>query len=79
MFGPEGVPCVIPRADSVVFTGDSQDSNQEVVACNSWEKVLEVVGGLLKPTPFHPELYRVERFPSTTELAQIGMGVSNLK
>ncbi|MBA3993579.1 MAG: hypothetical protein C0469_08635 [Cyanobacteria bacterium DS2.3.42] len=76
---PEGVPCVIPRADSVVFTGDSQDSNQEVVACNSWEKVLEVVGGLLKPTPFHPELYRVERFPSTTELAQIGMGVSNLK
>lgn len=76
---PEGVPCVIPRADSVVFTGDSQDSNQEVVACNSWEKVLEVVGGLLKPTPFHPELYKVERFPSTTELAQIGMGVSNLK
>lgn len=76
---PEGVPCVIPRADSVVFTGDSADSNQEVLACNSWEKVLEVVGGLLKPTPFHPELYRVERFPSTTELAQIGMGVSNLK
>lgn len=76
---PEGVPCVIPRADSVVFTGDSKDSNQEVVACNSWEKVLEVVGGLLKPTPFHPELYKVERFPSTTELAQIGMGVSNLK
>jgi len=76
---PEGLPCVIPRADSVVFTGDGSDSNQEVVACNSWEKVLEVVGGLLKPTPFHPELYRVERFPSTTELAQIGMGVQNLK
>jgi hypothetical protein len=49
------------------------------VACNTWEKVLEVVGGLLKPTPFHPELYRVSRFPSSTELAQIGMGVSNLK
>ncbi|HIA50640.1 MAG TPA: hypothetical protein EYN91_00890 [Candidatus Melainabacteria bacterium] len=76
---PEGVPCVIPRADSVVFTGDSKESNQEVVACNTWEKVLEVVGGLLKPTPFHPELYRVSRFPSSTELAQIGMGVSNLK
>lgn len=76
---PEGVACVIPRADSVVFTADSQDDQQELVACNSWEKVLEVVGGLLKPTPFHPELYRVERFPSTTELAQIGMGVSNLK
>lgn len=76
---PEGVPCVIPRADSVVFTGDSQDSNQEVVACNTWERVLEVVGGLLKPTPFHPELYRATRFPSSTELAQIGMGVSYLK
>lgn len=76
---PEGLPCMIPRADSVVFTGDSSDSNQEVVACNSWEKVLEVVGGLMKPTPFHPELYKVERFPTTTELAQIGMGVQNLK
>lgn len=76
---PEAVECLIPRADSVVFTGSSAESNQEVVACNSWERVLEVVGGLMKPTPFHPELYRVQRFPTTTELAQIGMSVSHLK
>lgn len=75
----EGPIGYIPRAESVVFTGAAGTENQEVVACGSWEKVLEVVGGLLKPTPYFPELYRVERFPSATELAQIGMGVSNLK
>lgn len=74
--GPIGY---IPRADAVVFTGAAGTENQEVVACGNWEKVLEVVGGLLKPTPFFPELYRTERFPTATELAQIGMGVSNLK
>lgn len=76
---PEGVPTLLPVADSVVLTSGSSFTTQDLVACASFGKVLDVSGPRLKKTDYYPQLFLTESFPDPIELAKIGMEMSGMK
>ena len=62
----EGRPSLLPRTDLICLV-----TEQGEAITSSWDLVRRQVGPLMEPTDHYPELWRVERFPSTTELAKL--------
>jgi hypothetical protein len=68
----EGVPALLPRVEAIGFA--RQGNEGEIVSMGEWEQVCSVVGDLMTPVGLYPERYRVEQFPSATQLAAIRTG-----
>jgi len=58
---------LLPRTDRVAFVEKDREPTMA-----AWDRVVEVVGGLMKPLDMYPVRYRVEEFPSDGQLAAMG-------
>lgn len=58
---------LLPQTDLVAFVADGKNS-----AMVPWDRVVEVVGDLMKPEGMYPERHRVADFPSEGQLALMG-------
>jgi hypothetical protein len=47
---------------------------EDPVAIGDWDRVREVVGGLMEEADYYPPRFRVREFPSYDALAAIGTG-----
>ena len=68
----EDVDTLLPQADRVQFYKGDPDGDGGVVASGSWERVMEIVSGMMEPTDLYPPRWRVQTFPSVHQLEQIG-------
>lgn len=71
----EGVDCLLPQTDAVMFFRPNAPDEGKIVAGGAWEQVRQVVGDLMEPMGLYPERYRVKEFPSEGQLARIGKGL----
>jgi hypothetical protein len=70
----EGVPALLPRVEAICFTRQGNGGKHQIVSIVEWDQVCSVVGDLMTPAGLYPERYRVEQFPSATQLEAIGTG-----
>lgn len=64
-----GIDAALPKTDFIVFA-----SERGIEAAASWEAVLEECGSLMsRDNSYYPVRYRVERFPSETQLQRLGI------
>lgn len=64
----EDVPSLLPKTDAIAFP----KANRETPIIEaSWESVMEVAGQLMEPTDHYPARWRVERFPTDEQFAQM--------
>ncbi|HUE74936.1 MAG TPA: DUF1444 family protein [Pirellulaceae bacterium] len=71
----EGVECLLPHTDAVMFFRPTVPDDGKIVAGGAWEHVRQVVGDLMEPLGLYPERYRVREFPSEAQIAKIGKGL----
>lgn len=70
---PEGAETLLPETDDIVLMrGDPSQSDVELAAAGSFDRVRQVAGHLMQPLGMYPERYRVAEFPTAKELAAIG-------
>ncbi len=70
----EGVECLLPETDAVLFFRPTAEDDGKIVAGGTWEDVQQAVGDLMQPMGLYPERYRVREFPSEAQLERIGKG-----
>lgn len=63
----DGVEALLPQTQKVLFL-----RGEDLAATASWDKVQEIVGGLMEQTEAYPARYRVTSFPSDELLAALG-------
>jgi hypothetical protein len=68
----EGVPTLLPETDRVIFHRPGGESDGRIVTSGDWDHVRQVVGDQMTPLGLYPERYRVEAFPTSAQLAEIG-------
>lgn len=71
----EGVECLLPETDAVLFFSPTAADDGKIVAGGSWEEVQQVVGELMEPMGLYPERYRVKEFPNGNQIKRIGKGL----
>ena len=62
----EWQPSLLPRTDLICLV---TERGEAITA--PWDAVHRLVGPLMEPTDHYPELWRVETFPSTSELSKL--------
>jgi uncharacterized protein YtpQ (UPF0354 family) len=62
----KGIPILLPEVDEVAFVQGIKG-----IGSAPWNCVREVAGELMEPLDMHPRRFRVERFPSAEQLAQL--------
>jgi hypothetical protein len=62
---------LLPVAHKVILISKP---GEDPVAIGDWDRVREVVGGLMEETDDYPPRFRVREFPSDGALAAIGKG-----
>jgi hypothetical protein len=66
----QGVDSLLPRADTVYFVVvEGEEGN--VIANAPWERVVEVCGDRMTAQGWYPERYRVQKFPTKKQLAEL--------
>jgi hypothetical protein len=69
----DGVQTLLPETDDIVLLRPNPASEKvEVVAAGSFQRVREVAGELMQAEGTYPERFRVQEFPSSQQLAEIG-------
>ena len=64
----EDVPSLLPKTDSIAFP----KANRETPIIEArWDSVMAVAGELMEATDHYPQRWRVERFPSAEQFAQM--------
>ena len=63
----KGSRSLLPKTERIVLGGPDQEPIMV-----DWDRVVEVVGDLMKPQGIYPERYRVEDFPTVEQLAAMG-------
>ena len=63
----KGSHSLLPKTERVVLGGPDQEP-----VMVGWDRVVEIVGDLMKPQGMYPERYRVEAFPTVKQLAEMG-------
>jgi hypothetical protein len=71
----EGVDCLLPQTDAVMFFRPTAPDDGKIVAGGAWEHVRQIVGDLMEPLGTYPERYRVRGFPSPAQIERIGKGL----
>ncbi len=66
-----GVDSLLPRTDLILFLDPERPDGQKVLASISWDRVEEIVGGLLEPLAIYPERHRARDFPAEEQLEAI--------
>ena len=66
-----GVDALLPVAQKVILISKP---GEDPVAIGDWDRVRDVVGGLMEPTDDYPPRFRVREFPTEEALAVIGKG-----
>ena len=66
-----GVDTLLPIAQKVILVSER---GEDPAAIGDWDRVREVVGGLMEETDDYSPLFRVREFPSEDALAAIGNG-----
>ena len=74
----EGVEALLPRADHIAFSTGAAEK-PTVLGGAPWERVAEIVGGLLEPTDYYPERWHVNAFPSLEQLDAMDLDIDALK
>jgi len=62
----EGVDSLLPKTDAVAFM---RHDKQPLIV--DWQKVIDVVGGLMEEVDIYPLRFRVRTFPSDEQLARL--------
>lgn len=63
----KNVLALLPRTDQIAFMQEGKDPLMA-----QWDRVVEVVGDLMKPLDIYPERFRVSGFPTEEQLAAMG-------
>jgi hypothetical protein len=67
----EDVDSLLPQTDRVYFVRQTASEKAEMICGADWEKVCEVVGGLMTPRSVYPERYFVKEFPTKEQLEEL--------
>ena len=62
---------LLPEADRVHLFDDSMSGDDKIVAIATWDRVLEIAGGLMQRQDMCPPRYLADAFPSSEELAEL--------
>ncbi len=62
---------LLPEADAVHFFDDELSEEEKLVGSASWDRVLEIVGGMMQRQDMCPPRYLVDAFPSREQLAEL--------
>jgi uncharacterized protein YtpQ (UPF0354 family) len=63
----EGVTILLPKTDDVAFVQEGK----QVLGKAPWDEVRQVAGDLMHPLDMYPKRFKVEKFPSAEQLAQL--------
>ncbi len=67
----KGVVTLLPEADAVHFFDDELSEEEKLVGSASWDRVLEITGGMMRKQGMCPPRYLVDAFPSREQLAEL--------
>jgi hypothetical protein len=67
----EGVDCLLPETEQVVFFRPQSPEDGKLAARGDWNTVRSVAGYLMEPQGLYPERWRVREFPSEEVLKRI--------
>src|SRR5262249_7945944 len=68
----DNVDSMLPCTDEVLFFRQTSEDKGETLATGNGDRVRQVVGGLMTPLNLWPVRYRVNKFPTASQLAEIG-------
>jgi hypothetical protein len=66
-----GVDTLLPKTDVIHFFDPDRPEGEKIAGSGPWERVVEVVGGLMEEVDTYPERYRVRSYPTGEQLAAI--------
>ena len=70
----KGVDTLLPRTDVIHFFDPDRPEGDKIAGSGSWERVVEVVGGLMEEDGHLPRAFRVRAFPTEGQVTAILAG-----
>jgi hypothetical protein len=67
----DGVPTMLPRADQIAFVTPGETEEETRIMRVPWDHAATVMRDAMQPQGLVPERWRVDRFPSEQEQAEL--------